>query len=138
MINKFNIAKALLDKAVTVSNDNSYLLIPDGESYTPDPNTTYIEEKVIYGDDLSVGISDISSDIQFGIYQINVMTPRAKEGGKWAGLQITGIYQGEFSKGLGLSFGGQTLRIKNSTVKPMGKDDTHFVHILSINFSVIN
>lgn len=138
MINKFNIAKSLLDKAKQVSSDNSYLLIPDGESYTSEPNTTYIEEKVLYGDDLSVGISDNSSDIQFGIYQLNVMTPKAEEGGKWSGLQIAGVYQTEFSKGLELSFGGQMLRLKNASVKPMGQNDTHFMHVLSVEFSVIN
>jgi len=138
MINKFNIAKSLFNKAKAVSDDNSYLLIPEGESYKKDPNTTHIEEMVIYGDDNSVGISDDSSDIQFGIYQINVYTPKAEEGGKWSGLQIAGVYQAEFSKGLELSFGGQTVRLKNATVQPMIQNDTHFVHVLSIVYSVIN
>ena len=137
MINKFNIAKALFNEAEQVSNDNSYLLIPEGEKHESEPNESYIEEMVLYGDDNSVGLSDNSSDIQFGIYQINVNTPRVEEGGKWSGLKISGIYQAAFSKGLTLSFGGQNLRVKNSTLKPMDIKETHFTHVLSIVFSVI-
>ena len=55
MINKFNIAKALFNKAEQVSNDNSYLLIAEGQKHESDPNETYIEEKVLYGSDDSVG-----------------------------------------------------------------------------------
>jgi hypothetical protein len=138
MINKFNIAKALLDNAQTISNDNSYLLVPDGEEYTKKPSETYIQEMPLYGDDESIGISDDSSDIQFGIYQINVNTPKAEEGAKWSGLTIAGVYQTGFAKGLTLSFGGQSLRIKNTSLAGMQQNDTHFIHILSITFSVIN
>ena len=138
MINKFNIAKALFDKAEQVSTDNSYLLIAQGEKYEPNPNDAYIEEKPLFGDDNSIGLSDDSSDIQFGIYQINVNTPKVEKGGKWSGLNIAGVYQVAFSKGLELSFGGQTLRIKSTTVKPMKMNDTHFTHILSVVYSVIN
>ena len=72
MINKFNIAKALINKAIQVSDDNAYELVSDGKSYSSDPNTTYIEEMVLYGEDQSIGIGDDSSDIQFGIYQLNM------------------------------------------------------------------
>lgn len=138
MINNFNIAKALFDKAEQVSTSNSYLLIAQGEKHEPNPNETYIEEMPIYGDDDSVGLADTSSDIQLGIYQINVNTPKAEKGGKWSGLNIAGVYKAAFSKGLTLSFGGQSLRIKNTTVKPMDMDNTHFTHVLSIVYSVIN
>jgi len=138
MINKFNIAKALFNEAEQVSNDNSYLLIPEGKKHKQDPNETYIEEKVIYGGDNSVGISDDSSDIQFGIYQLNIHTPQAEKGGKWAGLEIAGVYQTEFIKGLKLSLDGQSLRIKSTSVMPMNQSKTHYIHILSIVYSVIN
>lgn len=138
MIDKFNIAKALFDKAEQVSNDNSYILIAEGESHESNPNETYVKEMVIYGDDNSVGLSDNSSDIQFGIYQLMINTPKSEEGGKWSGLKIAGVYQSDFVKGLELSFGGQMIRLKNSSVKPMGSDNTHFMHILSMVYSVIN
>ena len=138
MISTFNIAKALFDKARQVSTDNSYLLIPQGEKHEPDPNETYIEEIPLYGDDNSIGLADNSSDIQFGIYQINVNTPKAQAGGKWSSANIADIYKAAFSKGLELTFGGQMLRIKNTTVKPLDMNDTHFTHVLSITFSVIN
>lgn len=138
MVNKFNIAKALFNEAEQVSTANSYLLIPQGEKHESNPNETYIEEFPLFGDDNSIGLSDNSSDIQLGIYQINVNTPKAQAGGKWSGLNIAGVYQAAFSKGLELTFGGQMLRIKNTTVKPMDMDDTHFTHVLSIVYSVIN
>lgn len=138
MINNFNIAKALFDKAEQVSTSNSYLLIAQGEKHEPNPNETYIEEFPMFGDDNSVGLADASSDIQFGIYQINVNTPKAEKGGKWSGLNIAGVYKSAFSKGLTLSFGGQNVRIKNVSVNPMNMNDTHFTHVLSITYSVIN
>lgn len=138
MINKFNIAKALFDKAEQVSNDNSYLLIAEGQKHESEPNETYVEERVLYGGDNSVGLGDDSSDIQFGIYQINVNTPKAEKGGKWAGLKIASVYQTEFIKGLTLSFDGQGLRIKSTSVAKMMQSKTHYIHILSIVYSVIN
>jgi hypothetical protein len=137
MINKHDIAKALLNKARQVASDNSYLLIPDGESYEPDLNATYIQEKTLYGDDNSIGLADASSDIQFGIYQINVNTPKSDIGGKWSGLKIADIYQLGFAKGTELTFGGQMLRIKNTSIREMEQMKTHFTHILSAEFSVI-
>lgn len=138
MINKFNIAKALFDQAELVSTNNSYLLIAEGENHESQPNETFIKEKVVYGDDNSVGLSDVSSDIQLGIYQLNVYTPQAEIGGKWSGLNIAGVYSSAFNKGLSLSFGGQNLRIKNASVMPMDKNETHYIHIISIVYSVVN
>jgi len=138
MINKFNLAKALLDNAEAISVANSFLLIPDGEAHDPNPNETFIQEKPLYGPDNSVGLADNSSDIQIGIYQININTPKAQEGGKWSGLQIAGVFQAGFNKGLQLTFGGQMLRIKNTNIEKMDENDTHFIHILSVVFSVIN
>jgi hypothetical protein len=138
MIDKFNLAKALLDNSEVISVANSYLLIPDGEAYASNPNETFIQEKTLYGPDNSVGLSDDSSDFQIGLYQVTINTPKAQEGGKWSGLQIAGVFQAGFNKGLELTFGGQMLRIKNATIEGMDENDTHFIHILSITFSVIN
>jgi len=138
MINKENIAKALLNEAKQVASDNSYVLIREGENHESDPNETYIEEMVVYGGDNSIGLSDASSDIQFGFYQINVNTPQAEASGKWDGLTIIGVFQTAFRKGLELEDGGQTIRIKNVTLATMMQSKTHYIHILSIDYSVIN
>ena len=138
MINKYSISKALYDNTKQVSTANGFLLIANGKAYTPSPNDVYVQEMTIYGDDNSVGIADNSSDIQMGIYQININTPKALTGGKWQGLQMVDIYQAGFSKGLELTFNGQMLRIKSAKLSTMMQSDTHFIHILSIAYSVIN
>ena len=138
MINKFNIAKALLNKAKQVSTDNGYLLIPESQKHEPSPGETYAQEMVLYGDDNSIGISDNSSDVQFGIYQLNINTPKSESGGKWSGLTISSVYQAGFSKGLELAFGGQSLKIKSASLSTMMQNDTHYIHILSVKYSVIN
>jgi hypothetical protein len=136
MINKFNISKALRDNAKTIADANSVKLVSNGELYDPDINLGYVEEIALYGKDTSIGLADESSDIQFGIYQININTPKTKT--KWSGLKLADIFNAGFSKGLELTYNGQMVRIKNTTFEPMMQNDTHLIHILSINFSVIN
>jgi len=138
MISKNDLAKALLNQARVISTANSYLLIPNGATYEPDPNTTYIQEFMIYGDDNSIGMADCSSDIQLGIYQININTPKSLEGAKWLGLKIADIFQAGFARGTQLTYNGQMVRTKNSSIQPMDGDDTHEIHILSVSYSVIN
>ena len=138
MINSFNIAKALLDNTQSISDANSYLLIPDGESFTPNPNDTYIEEFALYGPDVPIGLEDSSSDIQIGIYQLNINTPKAEVGSRWAGLAIEGVLRAGFARGTELTFGGQMVRIRDSSITQMEPSDTHETHILNITYSVIN
>jgi len=138
MINKHDLAKALLNQARLIAVNNSYLLIPNGMPYQPDPNTAYIQEFVLYGDDNAIGMSDNSCDIQLGIYQITINTPKAQEGSKWTGLKIGDVYQAGFARGTELIYNDQKVRIKNSALLPMDSDDTHDVHALSIKYSIIN
>ena len=138
MINKHDLAKALLNQARLIAVNNSYNLIPNGMAYQPDPNTAYIQEFVLYGDDNAIGMSDNSCDIQLGIYQITINTPKAQEGSKWTGLKIGGVYQSGFARGTELIYNDQKVRIKNSALSEMDSDDTHDAHALSIKYSIIN
>ena len=138
MISKFDLAKALYEQAKLIAGNNSYLLIPEGKEYEPDPNATYIQEFVLYGPDNAIGLADCSNDMQLGIYQINVNTPKAQAGAKWAGLKIGDVFQAGFARGTQLIYNDQMVRMKNSTLLPMDPDETHEVHVLSINFSIIN
>jgi hypothetical protein len=138
MINKFSLAKSLYDQAKLISNSNSLNLVADGEEYTTTPNEEYIEDHVLFGKDDSVGISDASSDIQLGVYQLTINTPKAEEGAKWRGLQIANIYQEGFPKGLELTHDNQAARIRNTSIVPLGQNDTHLVFVLSVQYSVIN
>lgn len=138
MIDKYSIAKALLNKTKEVADDNSYLLVVDGENYTPDVNTTYVQEFALFGDDVSVGLSDNSSDFQVGVYQININTPKAQAGAKWLGLNMASVFQSQFKKGLELDFNGQMIRIKNTSIAPLIKSETHLSNIISVTYTVIN
>lgn len=138
MIDSFSIAKALLDNSQFIADAGGYTLIPNGESYTPDPNATYIEEFVLYGPDNAIGLADDSSDIQIGMYQINVNTPKSEDGSKWKGLKISNIFKAGFNRGKELIFNGQMVRIRNTSIIPMDMNETHETHILNISYSVIN
>lgn len=134
-ISKFDLAKALRDKAKLVADANSYTLIGEGVSFSTDPNATFIQEFVLYGDDNPVGVSDTSSDIQIGIYQLNINVPKNQS--KWVALEIIGVLDTAFPKGLELTFNSQMLRIKSSSLSPQLENDTHLIDILSITFSII-
>ncbi len=43
-----------------------------------------------------------------------------------------------FNKGLELTFNNQKVRIRTTSLESMMENETHFIHILSIRFSVIN
>lgn len=138
MIDKFDLAKALYDNAKTISDANSFILVADGESYDKSPEQPYVMEFPLFGDDDAIGISDDSSDIQFGVYQLTICTPKIQEGGKWTGLDMIRKYQLGFQRGTVLSYNGQNVRIRNSSVARLQSDDTHFMNALSIQYSVIN
>ncbi len=138
MINKFSVAKALLDNAQSIADVNGYDLVPEGSEYTADPNTAYIQEFCLYGDDNMIGMAAGDNDIQFGVYQININTPKSMSGAKWLALNIAGIYQSGFAKTTQLTHNEQSLKILDSSLKQLSGDDTHMQYVLSINFSVIN
>ena len=135
MISKFDLAKALRNQAVIVTDANSLTLVGNGEGFSPDVNESHVEEIVLYGDDNPVGVGDDSSDIMIGIYQLSVHSPINQN--KWAGLSIIGILESSFVRGLKLIFNSQLVVIKDSSLAPMMISDTHNIHHLSIRFSVI-
>lgn len=135
MISIFDIAKALRNQAVIVTDANSLKLVGNGESFSPDVNQSHVEEIVVFGDDNSVGLSNDSSDIQIGFYQLSVHTPIHEN--KWAGMVIIGILKSSFTKGLKLTFNSQLVIITNRSTSQIMPNDTHNVLHLTINYSVI-
>ncbi len=136
MISKFDLAKALHDKAKLISDVNNLKLVTNGEQYSGGVNEIFIQEFLLFGNDVSIGIADNSSDISVGIYQLNINTPKVKT--KWSGLKFTDIFTNGFSKGLELTFNNQKVRIRTTSLETMMENETHFIQILSIRFSVIN
>jgi len=138
MINKFDLSKALFDHAKSIAVANSLKLVPDGEEYETKPDETYLREFVLFGKDDSIGLSDNSKDIQFGIYQINIYIPKIFEGSKWLALKTSEYFQSGFKKGTTLTRNNQSVRMKNSYLNRLDPERDHFVYALSIQYSIIN
>lgn len=136
MISEFSIAKALRDKADIVATAIPVTLTGADVGFKPKPDQTYVEERVGYGPTNSVGISDSSSDLQIGIYQLSTFTPKTEP--KWNGLDITDKLALGFPKGTELIHNSQMVRIKESSLTPMMQNDTHLIHVLTVTYSVIN
>jgi len=140
MISKFDLAKGLRDQAKIVTDANSLILVSDAKTedekiFIADVNNSHVVESVLYGDDSSIGLAGSSSDIQIGIYQLSVYSPKIDP--KWTGLRIVDLLQTHFVRTLEPTFNGQKSVIVDSSIGPMMNDDSHFVHHLSIRFSVI-
>jgi len=136
MISKFDLAKALRDQAKITADANSIKLVTNGEGFSPGVNQTIIEEAVIFGDDNSIGLAGATSDMQIGIFQLSLHVPKNET--KWDGLKIIDILQAAFPRELKLTFNSQLVVIMDSSTGPMFQNDTHFIFILSVSFSVIN
>jgi len=135
MISKFDLAKALRDQAKIVTDANSYTLVTNGEDFEPDVNDMHIEEATLFGDD-TTKLGNGSSDSQVGIYQLAVHTPKSQN--KWVGLNIIDILSAHFSRGLQATFNSQTAVIQSASLSSMQENQTHYIHNLSLKFTVIN
>ena len=138
MINLFTLAKVLLDRLTEVTTANSYTLVPAGSEYTRDASATFVEEHVLFGKDDTVGLSADSSDIQFGVYQVDINVPKSLPGAKWRALEMANIIRAHFPKAFILTNGGQEVKIYNSSISKLDSDETHYRYILSITYSAIN
>lgn len=138
MIIAQELAKALLNKANEVAIANSYTLIPQGQQYSPGIDETYVMESCLFGDNTTIGYANNSKDIQFGVYQIAIYTPKTQEGYRWLGLSIADKFSEAFAMGAQLSSGGQMVEILKASVTSPTLSSTHMTHILSVRFNVIN
>ena len=135
MISKFNLAKALRNEAKIVTDANSLTLVGNGEGFIADVNKSHIEEIVLYGDDNSVGLANLSSDIQRPVYQLSVHSPKNQT--KWVGLDIADTLSAHFVRGLKPSFNGQKAVVTTASVATMIQNSTHFIYHVSVTLSVI-
>lgn len=138
MILARDLAKALLNKANEVAAANSYTLIPQGLAHAPSVNETYVTEACIFGENNTLGMVTDSDEIQYGIYQIAIYTPKSDLGYRWNGLSIADTFKSAFTFGLRLSYNGQMLKILETSTTTPTLSDTHMAHVLSVRFNVIN
>ena len=138
MISQSDLAKALYDQAKSICDLNGYTLIPNGKPYSPTPNDAYIEEFVIYGDEEARGIEDSSSDLQLSIYQLSIHTPKGQAGKMWLARSMADTLRAGFARGTELTHNNQMARTKSSSLIELGGSETHDMHAVSINVSVIN
>lgn len=135
MINKFDLAKALYDQAKIVSDANSYTLIANGQTFEPDVSDMHIEEATLFGEDIPK-VGNDSSQSQVGIYQLAIHTPKTQT--KWVGLKIVDVLSAHFSRGLQATYNSQMAVIQNHSLASMQENSTHYIHHLSMKFTVIN
>ena len=138
MISKHDLAKALSNKAREIATANGYNLIANNEQYTPDVNEEYIQQFTLGGPSNALGMEDDSPDLQFGVYQISVHTPKSSRSAEWDGLKIAEKFQLGFKRGTELVYNNQMVRTKESDIQPLKYDPTHLMHVLSVRYSVIN
>lgn len=132
MISEFSIRKALLDRLNSLPGLPE--VFPEGSSGKPDPQDYYLQEHVLPTPTSSVGISNSSSDIQRGIYQIDINFPKAH--GKFKALEYGDIIASGFPKGLQLTHGGQQVKISTTSWSPVRHSDLNSTVSLSIRYTV--
>lgn len=137
MINALDLAKALANNALSISTINGYNLVPNNETYLPGINETWVQQAALFGDERG-GLADDSSDLQFGIYQISIHTPKTTPSAEWDGLAIAGVYKTGFKRGTELVYNNQMVRMMDSSLRPLDFSATHLTTVLSVRYSVIN
>ena len=135
MINQFALNKALLDKLVSISNFDGFVLARAGTKFTPEVDQDYIAEKEVpTNNELPIGKG---KETQRGFYQVTICTPYSK--GRFYHLEKVDALRPQFEKGMnaGITFASQKVSI--STIDPSGMytDDTHLKTALTINYTVI-
>lgn len=138
MISKHDLAKALSNKAREIAAANGYNLIANNEQYTPNVNEEYIQQFVLGGPNNALGMEGDSPDLQFGVYQISIQTPKSSRSAEWDGLKIAEVFQLGFKRGTKLVYNNQMVRTEESNIQQLKFDPTHLTHVLSVRYSVIN
>lgn len=138
MISNKDLAKALYErfKAFAIANNVDY--VAAGKEYTADVNKPYLMESPLFGPDENIGEGDADLERQLGVYQIDVLIPKTDLGGRWNSLDLIGLLETEFKRGATAEYNGQSVQFLKSSLTPLGGTDTHFKHILSVNYSVLN
>lgn len=135
MISKTNLSIALKAKAKSVA-DSLGVNISGSYSYQPGANETYLLGTVLDGDIAHPGINSLSSEVEFGVYQISIRTPLNKSDNTCKSLADT--IRAEFPFETVLSYSGQSARVRSSTTAPLRRSETHKIIDLSITYSVIS
>lgn len=111
-------------------------IIPDGMSFDPSVNDTYITEKLRVNKDFRIGLSDGDSDIQRPIYEIKVFSP--KDENKWPNIDLAMLLKSDFNRYQERINGTeQKLTVESIDVSPLITLESTLCTVLSVNLSVI-
>lgn len=133
MIKDFDISKALVD--YVKANISGFDIVETGESYSPSPETEYIQEAVILGDEFSLGVNGSSSDKVNGTYQLKVATKISRQ--RWYHANKCDEVKALFAKYGIVSNNAQEVRFLNTSKSPATSDETHLISYLRFRFYVI-
>ena len=146
MINESKTAKSMLNilnNFVTAYNlethietANNIVLVPDGDSYDPPIDQTYLLERLVSNDDHQIGIGFADSDIQYSFYEIKIFSPKKEF--KWPNLDLAALIKKEFhKKRIEINEGLQTIQVSTVDQSPFMTLKAFHCTVLSVNLSVI-
>lgn len=136
MISSFKTAQALVNKLDAFCTLKGLNIVVFGSTETLDTTQTYIKEHLLDNDEDSVGMSGASSDVEFPIYQIDILTPKNMT--KWKNKEVSDLVKAEFKKAeFVLNDGEQSVQIQSTGKSSVIFDDTHAISSLSVNLTVI-
>ena len=134
MINKFTVAKVFNDKALAASGAVRFVSMI--EEYSPEIDTPYIKESLLYGSDESLGTASSDSDIARGVYTLTVYTPKINKGAKWQCLALIDELNASMPKFTQLNE-SPSIMLREAITGPTTTGETHISCDLDIRFTVI-
>jgi len=132
MIKQFNVEKALRDNLKSIATLAVYGW---DNNFEPQVTDSYILEKCMLGN-VAITLSPNDSENANGIYQVDIYTPLATKA-KWYGLELRDNLKANYTKGLTAGITGIIINNVNTPSMRMNEANTHRIHTLDINFTVI-
>lgn len=135
MIDELNVAKSCLAKLKEYADAESIDIAIQGKTFEPVADAIYLEEFLISNTNQQ-GVSNLSSEIQRPIYQINIHTPKVM--GKWKGLSIYTDLKTTFARASDISLdANQQVKVEMVDKTNLQSSDTHNIMAVSVNLSLI-
>lgn len=135
MINRFNLRKAFNDY-IKANLKSGFEYAKSVDSYTPKPNTPYVDMSVTVGQP-NISLTPGDQEDALGFCQIDVRSPHSFN---WFGHEANvDHYVGLFDKGPNTvaQISDQTVVITAVATSNSFKEETHFVSAITVNFRVI-
>lgn len=136
MIDDFKVAKAFIDKLISIPDLSGMPIVAANESYEPQVGVPYLRESILRSPEVPFGYSKDTTMIQDGIYQVDVCTPKGE--GKWRNLNICSKIKEAFPRKVSLPGIGKSLTVLSCDVGPSRNENDFYVTYISIHYKVLS